>query len=495
MTQITVPSVRIWLDDTALDANIMKQIVSLRVRRAFSAPTVADIEMDGGNITAPAIGASMRIEVGGRPDPLFQGTLSAMERTRRLDGKVTFRLRAFDKLQALRHSGRAAHYSQVTPAQLVEDVASRFDMSVQADQTGPNLDHLVRTDRSDFDFILNETRRFGLWFHLRNNMMHLHGLEGIGSNRQITLADTAFEARVEVNANDSTGAISFTAFAPDVIEPFSGFAFGLDNADAYGQSSTDADAELPIFNLATCNEDEALCLATAEMTHRDASRVVLRAIFDGSHIFQLGERLDVTDLGFDTAGPMVISQIEERIDAVSGHIVEISTCPPPLCADRQQPKFAWATVLDNDDPANTGRVRCSLPTHGDAETAWLQVLRPMAGAGRGFAYVPAIGDQVMILSNTNRLEHGFVIGAMNAQDTLAVQNGAGDAKRFGFYSVAGHALSFDDDSKEAKLKAPDGSSCTLGPDGIALSAKGDLTLEAPGGTVTIRGAAIDLERG
>ncbi|WP_208348326.1 phage baseplate assembly protein V [Pseudaestuariivita rosea] len=495
MTQDRLPALTVFLDGDRLEPRVARQITSIRIRRALSCAAQAEIRITSHDFQVPPLGAGLRIERQDRDEPLFAGAVSAIERARRQDGVVTVTVRGFDALQSLRRSGQAASLQDITPGDIARSMADKLGLGFETQESGPTLPHMIRTDRTDFDFLCSETRRFGLWFHLRAGTLHLHGVDGFGAPRRITLSEDAFEARVEANADQATGSMSFTAFAPDVLDPFPGFAFGLDSSDAYGANTVDADTDIPVLNLPSATEDEALAIASAEMAHRDAGRVTLRAVFDGSYAFHLGQRLEVADIGMDTAGPLPITQIEDRIDVAAGHIVEVSTQPAPLSPIQQRPQMAWAKVVDNDDPTGAGRVRCSFPAIGDTETGWLQVIRPMAGPDRGFAYVPAVDDHVMVLTNSGRLEHAFVLGSLNAQERLAIVDGAGDAKRFGFYSVAGHALTFDDDSKIAELKAPDGSKLALGPDGISLRADGDLTLEAPGGTVTIRGNAIDFERG
>ncbi|MEM9853595.1 MAG: phage baseplate assembly protein V [Pseudomonadota bacterium] len=487
MTRQTLPDVRIMLGGRALGAE--HDIVSVRVLRALSSPAMAEISLRG-QMPLPGLGTELRVEGLG---PRFDGKIAAAELARRGDGARVLTLRAFDALQDLRLTGRPEALFDVTPADIARAMGARLGIDVHAPEGGPRIAHIVRTARSDFDFLLSETRRVGLWFYLAADGLHLTGLDGKGALRRVSLETDALDARLEANAALATGAITFSGIAPTTLDDLPGFAFGLEEADAFGANGLGTKNDLPLFNVQAGSADEALEIASAEMAQRDAARVTLRAVFEGADAPALAQPLEIAAPETDVPGPLVVTRVEHRLDASAGHIAEISTAPPPLFDGAQMPRSFWGIVVDNDDPLNAGRLRCKLPQFGDVETDWLQVTRAMAGPGRGFAYVPTTGDKVLIHSPSGRPEHGVVLGALTGRDALALD--AGDGERFGFVTGAGHRLTFDEGRGEAELEVPSGSRCTLGPKGIALSAQGDLTLEAPGRRVLILGDRIDFERG
>lgn len=487
MSPESLPALQITLGNMSLAEGV--QVVSARISRAFSTPAMAEIMIEG-PIDTPALGTPVRIEGLG---PVFAGKIAALERARRGDARPALTLRAYDALQDLRLTGRAEAKSDVTPGAIAEEIAQRLGVGFDATYGGPKLAHVVRTARSDFDFLLSETRRVGLWFYLSEGKLQLTGFEGRGETRRVVLDEETLDARIEANGAQSTGAITFAGVAPATLEMFPGFSFGLDEARGFRANSMTPDYDLPMFNLMAGSSDEALSIAASEIAHRDAARVVLRAMFDGPLAPTLAQPLEILGAGVDLPGPLTVARVEHRLDAVAGHVAEVSTAPPPLRDEAAATLSFWGVVEDNADPINAGRVRCKLPHFGDVETSWLQVTRIMAGPGRGFASVPAKGDHVLIHSPSGRPEHGVVLGALTGREQLALQTG--DARQFGFVSAEGHRLAFDDDRREAELSVPDGSRCRLGPDGIAIRAEGDLVLEAPGGRVTIRGDRIDFDRG
>ena len=78
-----------------------------------------------------------------------------------------------------------------------------------------------------------------------------------------------------------------------------------------------------------------------------------------------------------------------------------------------------ATVKDNKDPDNMGRVRVQMLWQKDNEmTDWLRVMTPDAGSSdlvsknRGFVFVPETDDQVLICFRYNDPNRPFVLGSM-----------------------------------------------------------------------------------
>lgn len=490
------PQLQVTLGGVALDAAGLAQITAIRVLRALSTAAMAELHLDGLLPAGlPRLGAALTIDRTDRAEPLFEGTISAVRRVHRGGRAGGIALRAFDPLQSLRRSGAAETLLETTPADLARRFAERLGLSLEAAERGPRLPVLVRRERSDLEFLVNETRRFGLWLHVRGGALRLHGLDGSGPVRRFSIDADAIEAQIEANLDEALGSLAFTAWSPGSLDVQPGMAMGLNHAATAGGPDAGQASKLQLLDLAAADADEAMAVATAEMTRRDSARLVLRALVYGSRSIGLGDRLEIVDAGMEVIGPLVVTRLEERIDAVGGHVIELSTEPPPKPPADSAARAFWGRVVDNDDPEGCGRARFALPAFADVETGWLQVARPMTGTSRGFAYVPAIGDDWLLLAPGGRPEHSFAIGALNGRRGVALAEGTGDAVRFGFVTAAGHRLVFDDDAGTVGLETAGGSRWTLGPDGVRLSATGDLILEAPGHTVQIHAARIDMSRG
>lgn len=81
-----------------------------------------------------------------------------------------------------------------------------------------------------------------------------------------------------------------------------------------------------------------------------------------------------------------------------------------------------AKVKDNEDPNNLGRVRVQFDWQAqlddDMITPWLRMAQPYAGGGKGFSFIPEIGEEVMIDFEGGNAERPYVKGTL--------YNGVGD---------------------------------------------------------------------
>lgn len=71
-----------------------------------------------------------------------------------------------------------------------------------------------------------------------------------------------------------------------------------------------------------------------------------------------------------------------------------------------QPRFAVVTSVNN----LTATARVTLQPEG-VSSGWLPILSPWVGAGWGMVCLPAPGDQVMVLAQEGRAEHGVIVGS------------------------------------------------------------------------------------
>ena len=487
-----LPGIAVRLAGAALDGAPLAALMGLRVSRALSSPAEAELRFDGA-LDPPPLDAALTVSRDGRAAPLFEGRVTAVEVARRAPGRRVVTLLARDRLEGLRRTGRPDAHADATAGDLARAMADRVGLALRGPEAdGPALPIVVRRRGMDLEHLLAETRRVGLWFHEREGALWLHGPDGAGAARPLDLG-RALEWRLAADADLAAGALGYAAWAPGRCEAHHGLAFGLDEAAAFGAAGVPVGGEMPWFNLAVADADDAAAVAAAEMARRDAARVSLRAILDGDAALGLGDRLAVEGAPYPLAGPLAVTRLEERIDAEGGHVVEISTAPPPAAPPEPFAEAVWGQVAACDDPDGAGRVRCRLPTLGEVETGWLQVLRPMAGNGAGFAFAPGPGEDVLLLCPGGRPEHGVVLGSMAGSRRLHLDAAGGG--RFGLRSPEGLALGFDDPDGAIEIATPGGTSLRLDGRGARLVAAGDLTLEAPGRTVTIRARRVDFEDG
>ncbi|MCH5224509.1 MAG: hypothetical protein J1D77_00870 [Muribaculaceae bacterium] len=75
-----------------------------------------------------------------------------------------------------------------------------------------------------------------------------------------------------------------------------------------------------------------------------------------------------------------------------------------------------AKVTDNEDPNNLGRIRVQFDWQAqlddEMQTPWLRISQPYAGGGKGFSFLPEIGEEVMVDFEGGNAERPFVKGTL-----------------------------------------------------------------------------------
>ena len=115
-------------------------------------------------------------------------------------------------------------------------------------------------------------------------------------------------------------------------------------------------------------------------------------------------------------------------------------------------------VQENQDPDGLGRVRVRLPGVTDQPiTHWARVAAPMAGAGRGFYFLPEKEDEVLVAFEHGDPARPYVLGALwSGRHKPPLPNtGANDVRLI--RTRSGHILRFDDKGGAEKIELIDAS--------------------------------------
>jgi type VI secretion system secreted protein VgrG len=160
-----------------------------------------------------------------------------------------------------------------------------------------------------------------------------------------------------------------------------------------------------------------------------------------------------------------------------------------------------ATVKDNKDPDNQGRVRVQmLWQQGSDMTDWLRVMTPDAGGGkdgaknRGLVCVPEAGDQVLVCFRYNDPDRPFVLGSMFHGKTGGGGGSGNNGKSL--TSKSGHTISLDDGKGISIIDKTGGNKIEIdGTNAITVTSKLKITLTNGTSSLTMNAGVITLTNG
>jgi type VI secretion system secreted protein VgrG len=165
-----------------------------------------------------------------------------------------------------------------------------------------------------------------------------------------------------------------------------------------------------------------------------------------------------------------------------------------------------ATVKDNKDPQNMGRVRVQMlwQQATDQMTDWLRVMTPDAGGGkdgaknRGLVVVPEPGDQVLICFRYNDPDRPFIMGSMFHGKTGGGGGQGNNTKSLN--SKSGHTISLDDGkgitivdkSGNNKVEIDGTNTITITAAQKIVLTNGTASLTMDGDTITISAPHVNI---
>ena len=500
-----VPRLQLEVEGSPLDEAIAGTLSALRVQHRLSQPSLCELTFTSvrGSLDAASaltVGKMLKVDVTGQDDALFAGQVTGVEYLYTVDGERQIRVRAYDLLHRLRKNQTVRAHVQVSVRDLAAELVSGTGLSVEAMENGPMWPHLVQHRQSDFELLVTAAERCGLYLTIRDDTLHLLTLEGKGDPVSLTLGQDLIEARVELNADAAVDKVTAVGWNPALVEAHDGNAASARSGRSVGvevfAATVGGGQSRALVDEVAPTDDHADGLARAELDRRVARTVVFHGLAEGNAALHPGRPVEIEGLATEICGTYIVTSVIHTFDSRSGFLSELSS-EPPVHQARTYGAFATIGVVTRvDDPQGLARVCVKMPAYDDIESPWLGVVLPAAGPAKGLIALPDVEDKVLVVSLDGDPSRGFVIGGLygttEPPDTGVV---GGTVKRFTFKTAGGQFLRLDDEGNLLRVETDGGSYVEIAPSSMRIHAESDLTIEAPGKRVRIRGQAIDFERG
>lgn len=189
-----------------------------------------------------------------------------------------------------------------------------------------------------------------------------------------------------------------------------------------------------VFDARAPKLDMYQALLEKESSRSIGSKIVGRGLSRDHHL-KPGDQVHLAGFSFDAQGDYGLIKVTHRYDLTNGYRNEFTVTPwkdftlakPP--AAKRLNGVVPARVMAHNDPRKMGRIQIRYDWMQDGATAWARMVTPHAGGGRGFMFMPEIGDEVLVAFEYGDPERPYIIGALwNAVDI---------APRQGFWESAG----------------------------------------------------------
>lgn len=476
---IIPPRLSVAIDGTPIGLHAARALTSIWVMQAVNAPALAELVFVDALTTTVAVlrpGAAMTISVG--REPMFAGAIAEVETAIGGTGERELRIRAHDPLRTLAHRHHPRMLTDTTVGDLVKEAADALRLDAAIDAAGPVRRRRVQTNQTDLEFLVDAVQRAGLWLVVDDIRLRLMRPEGYGDAITLAAGSTLFQAR-RTDAPRLRRGCTATGWSP--------------GSSATFRASVAGEGRHMLGTVAESSE-EVEARAHGDVARAAASAAQLSGTAEGNAKLRPGARIRITAAGQPLDGAYVLSRAHHRIAPETGYIVEFSTDPATAAPERGT-SVALGRVIDLDDPERGLRVRVALDAADGLESDWMPLLAAGAGANSGAIAFPALDDAVLVLLPDSDIARGIVLGGLYAQHAPPTFDGAAGPCAIAMRTRGGQSLFLGSDTATARIETSSGGLLEMSSDGTRLTAHGDIMIEAPGRTITLRARAIDFEQG
>lgn len=472
---------------------------------------------------------------GGADARVFRGLVVRHSHSAREDG-VELRVELKHPAIALTRSRRSAVYRDQPDSDVIRKLLGDAGLPVGAlDDTAVKHRELVQYQASDWDFIVSRADVCGQVVVL-DDKVSVRAMK-VGDNVAATIdlcLDRILHVDLTVDAAAQRSGYQGVAWDPEGQKPTAPtdateLKIGASNVDPAAAARRLGGPGDTLFHPVPLSQDELKAWSDARLARARLALVRGTILLDGRPDLRPYDTVKLEGACSRFAGDLLLSGVTHRVDAKGwrtelkiglspegfAHTAEALAAPlaggllPPVAG------IQLATVASiHEDPDKEYRVKVKLPGLKDDETLLARVARPDAGKGRGLAFWPEVGDEVVLGFLADDPRHPIVLGSLYSQKNTppAPADELTDANDHrALVTRSGVALAFDDKKASVTLKTPKGNTVVLDDDagsitltdqhgnkitmdseGVKIESAGDFSIDAKG-KVQIKGSAVDVQ--
>jgi len=360
----------------------------------------------------------------------------------------------------LLENGRADRsFEQLSLSQIVKEIGVNYPQEgkIHAEEQELNvrrvLPYTVQSQESDFGFIQRLATRYGEYFYY-------NGKELIFGNKAEPVLELS-EGRELIELEFELGLRA---------QEFSGLAYDAEKGESIQHNAQEVQTEWKE------NALQAVAVQASKQLFGNAPKSVFSGSEKSQELEEMllkekenresliwvrgrsrdsrlknGSRAKLTDINGRAMETYRIVEIRHYYngDEYYNEFVGVSdVLHPPYQNSGAFPKSheQMGRVVENADPLELGRVRVQMVWQeaGSEKTPWIRLLQPHSGSGKGFYFVPEIGEEVLVGFQGGNAEKPYVIGTQyNGKEKSGYADKENNIKAV--HTRSGHKLVFTED--------------------------------------------------
>ncbi|MEC3874203.1 type VI secretion system Vgr family protein [Chryseobacterium salviniae] len=370
--------------------------------------------------------------------------------------------------------------------QVTKDYPREAKVKVALPNTKTTLPYTVQYAESDYAFIRRLARRHGEFFYYNGEQL----IFGTATQPLIDLAENVDLIHIEFDLKIKPQDFSYTAYdtlSGSKVEKNSSALKSEFKENIFQTIAVNASGKIfqkkpkMFFSQAGISENSDKELEEAvrlEKERRENLMLVKGRSKDPE--LKIGGRAKLTDINgkaMETYRIIEIRHVHEGGDDYYNEFVGIPDLfnAAPYIDTEAVPRGEAqpARVVENDDPMGMGRVRVQFPWQEEKgeKTPWIRLVQPHSGAGKGFYFIPEIGEEVLVGFEGGNAEKPFVMGThYNGSETSSYHTSGNDKKVI--HTRSGTKIILNDAEGSVFIEDPSGNT-------YLMDGQGNINVNAP----------------
>ena len=411
----------------------------------------------------------------------------------------------------LLENGRADRsFEQLSLSQIIKEIGVNYPQEgkIHAEEQELNvrrvLPYTVQSQESDFGFIQRLATRYGEYFYY-------NGKELIFGNKAEAVLELS-EGRELIELEFELGLKA---------QGFSGLAYDAEKGESIQHNAQEIQTEWKE------NALQAVAVQASKQLFGNAPKSVFSGSEKSQELEEMllkekenresliwvrgrsrdsrlknGSRAKLTDINGRAMETYRIVEIRHYYngDEYYNEFVGVSdVLHPPYQDNGAFPKSheQMGRVVENADPLGLGRVRVQMVWQeaGSEKTPWIRLLQPHSGSGKGFYFVPEIGEEVLVGFQGGNAEKPYVIGTQyNGKEKSGYADKENNIKAV--HTRSGTKIILNDSEGSILIEDPSGNTYHMdGQGNIKVSAPKNISFTAGQNIIISAGQNITTTAG
>jgi phage protein D len=515
----------------------------------------AGVFIDGGTkwLDDASLDVGKEVEIKADQTQLFKGEITALEPDFDETGRARLLLRGYDKSHRL-HLGRQTRtFLNKKDSDIAQTIAGEVGLGADVDATTVTHEYVLQNNQTNMEFLQERAKRNGYQvFVVEGKLCFKKGDSDQGAGPELEWGATLRSFRPRLTTAHQAKTAIVRGWDPATKKEINAEATqsltqaGVSETGGAKAASTLQEGKEYVVDQPVATVDEATAMATG-LSH-DLAREFIQAegVCLGHPDVKAGKTVTIKGVGTRFGGKYYVTSATHIFDhqgryqtsfSISGRKpLTLSYLLDPRGGNGHGPGRGLvqgvvpAMVTNLDDPDGVGRVKVKYPwmpktsQGAEIESYWARLAAPMAGAQRGFYYLPEVDDEVLVA-----FEHGdpcypYIVGGLwGKKDKPPLEKGdaiaGGKVKQRIIQSTSGHVIILADTQGEEQISVTSKSGHTIilddksgsetitvkdktgknsmiidsGANSMTIAVNGDFTVDAKG-KVTINSAqAMSIE--